>query len=417
MTKDQLLDAITTFYLESADFNGLPTRRIEVPEEQLRELVSDLVRADLISVNFGDIHPNPHIKAFEPEPVEVQLEKLVTVGLEHACLYPSIRHLSKVVEASKYADAPFTQRLYLGEPQLIYYAFDLSGLEIYRNDPRYYYVCDDVSGLISVRDRHFGTGEMRESDEVLLQTFGFAYDSDLNRAVAVYLWYLAQLSPEHQRIWAAKMLPGHYQLHPDYHRKSMGHFPEGISIFTAFIEEMCHINEMCRLMGRAPLFRNEFREQARPKDFSFLIRPTLREFNHFVHVLDKMLSENIDFEFFQGDIAFTIEEERANGTIATRPKGSIKVLEDWLNTMFRPGDPEPMQKMFATFKKIRKLRQEPAHVVQEDVFDQRYFKEQRQLMIEAYDAIRTLRLILQNHPATRAYRIPEWSQTGRIWTY
>ena len=35
-------------------------------------------------------------------------------------------------------------------------------------------------------------------------------------------------------------------------------------------------------------------------------------------------------------------------------------------------------------KKVRKKRQDPAHVVDEDIFDEKYFKDQRELMIRAY---------------------------------
>ena len=80
-------------------------------------------------------------------------------------------------------------------------------------------------------------------------------------------------------------------------------------------------------------------------------------------------------------------------------------------------DPKPANEMIAVFQKIRKMRMRPAHQVDDCVFKQEYFKEQRKLMIEAYTAIRTLRLILANHPRTKDYKIPEWLHEGKIWTY
>ena len=53
-----------------------------------------------------------------------------------------------------------------------------------------------------------------------------------------------------------------------------------------------------------------------------------------------------------------------------------------VHTHFRPADAESeaeMERMFATFKRIIKLRQERAHAVKEDVFDQAYFRQQREL--------------------------------------
>ena len=73
--------------------------------------------------------------------------------------------------------------------------------------------------------------------------------------------------------------------------------------------------------------------------------------------------------------------------------------------------------MIKIFRKIRDLRIRPAHKVMNDMFEQKYFKQQRELIIEAYNAIRTLRLILANHPNTKKYNIPEWLFKGEIWTY
>src|SRR2546427_2325363 len=93
-------------------------------------------------------------------------------------------------------------------------------------------------------------------------------------AIVVSCW-----SPEHQQVWAARMLTGDYKLHPGYFDASiLGERPKGVPIFNAFLHEQHHINEMAKLMRRAPLFREEFVHD-KPRGFAFLIRPTLREFN------------------------------------------------------------------------------------------------------------------------------------------
>ena len=415
--QDDILREVTDHYLNSGDFNGLFALKLTGDQEQLKSALSQMIREDRISLTFGDIHPNPHIKAFEAEPASKQLEKIDTLGLQSVCIYPTKAHLATVVDQSQYHGLPFTQKLAMGEPQLGFYSFNLSVLEIYRNDPRYYYRNDDVSGTISIASNHPESGEMQKSDQVLLQTFGFSYDSNMNRAVAVFLRYLADLSPEHQQIWNAKVLGPDYKLHPDYYKSSMGHWPEGASLFTAFLYEQYHINEMCRLMGRPPLFRQEFTEGRRPRGFGFLVRPTLKEFNDFVLLLDKMLSDNIDVQFFQGEVPLEEEVPRDDGRVVIRHKGSLAVLEEWVRAKFRPSDPEPIDEMFAALRDTRKQRQHPAHAVEEDRFDQKYFQEHRELAMRAYDAIRTLRLMFKNHPACHAHSIPDWLQTGKIWTY
>ena len=80
-------------------------------------------------------------------------------------------------------------------------------------------------------------------------------------------------------------------------------------------------------------------------------------------------------------------------------------------------DRKPIVRMIDTFKEIRQLRQHPAHVIEDDVFDQIYFKKQRELIIDAYNGVRILRLILANHPAVRGYKVPDYLQSGRIWSY
>src|SRR3990172_8340777 len=102
-SKQHVLKVVTDFYLNSGDFNGLPIRNLR-PSQRLVVAIAQLVRENKITLNFGDIHPNPHIKAFDPEPVDQQLEKLRRIQLQHACLYPSESHLSGLVNHSEYGD-------------------------------------------------------------------------------------------------------------------------------------------------------------------------------------------------------------------------------------------------------------------------------------------------------------------------
>lgn len=416
--KSKILKQVSDYYLKSRDFNGTSVSNIKLQVQNYLPAIEELVREGLISLNFGDRHPNPHILAFEPEPTETQLEKIKKVGLKYVCFYPTKKHLIKIVDKSKYLGKPFALMLALGEPQLSYKAFDLSVLEFYRNDPRYHYVTDDIQGSISIKSDFFKKGKVYKRDKIFVQTFGFAYNKSLTkRAVAVYIRYLYNLSPEHQQLWYNKMLRGKYLLHPDYYRSTMGNFPEKESIFTAFLEELHQINKMSVRMGKPNLFREDYSSKTKPKEFSFLIRPTLKEFNNFIHLLDKLLSENINKSFFKGELPLEFEEIMSDGRIKVTPKGTITLLKEWLERVSFP-DPRPRDKMFKTLRKIRKLRQPQAHDVNDDIFDQKYFKQQRKLVIEAYDAIRTLRLIFANHPRVKDYDgVPEWLYKGEIWNF
>jgi hypothetical protein len=422
MTDSDALEFISDFYLSSRDFNGVPVRtlrnHLELDMLATSELLERLVKSEEVDLLFGNVHPNPHIKAFSHITHEQQLEFLKELCLtDSVCVYPGKKQLAKLPLEERFKGRPFDLQLARGHGQLEYRAFDLAVLEHYRNDPRYYYETDFINGSISIRDEYFENESMPKHDQVLMQSFGFAYDSDLNRAVAVFLCYLADLSPEHQRVWHTKMLFGDYKLHPDYYRNSiLGDWSTRISLFEAFTLELKVINEMAALIGKPALFRHVFQTE-RPKEFGFLLRPTLAEFNAFVLLLDKMLSDNIDKAFFENDVPLEEDKTRPDGKIEVRQKGTIALLEEWLRKNFRLADPKPFESMFKAFRKVRHLRQKPAHTVNENLFNQTYFKEQRKIMIEAYNALRTLRLVLANHPKVRRNppEIQEHLAKGEIW--
>jgi hypothetical protein len=423
---EKIIGAVTSFYLESHDFNGIPAAALaeqlgsawQAVHPRLKELIDD----DLVGVLYEDTAINSHVIRVGFEPKETQIAKLAAADLHQTCIYPRPKHLAAVVDTARYIREPYKLCLALGEPQLAHRSFDLSVLENYRNDPRYHYENNDINGSISVRDRASGSHGMEERDEIFLQTFGFSYDDDMNRAVAVYLRYLADLSSDHQQVWKAKELQGKYLLHPDYYRSSIiGDWGERIPIFDALLAELRIINQMATAMGHPPLFRDDYGEHGvrKPQKFSFLIRPTLEEFNAFVLLLDKMLSDNINKAFFRAEVADETHVERGDGKVEVRQKGSLQIIDEWVRKFFRPDDWQPWQQAIAALRDVRKRRQKPAHAVDENVFDQQYFKEQRDLIIRAYEAVRTIRLMFENHPkvAKAAIEIPEWLRDALIWTY
>jgi len=427
VSAEQVLQKITKHYLKSRDFNGITIaellEELETEWFTLRTLLKTLVAEELVSVIDHDTDVNPNIYRLPLEPKESQLRKLDGDNVPIGCLYPRTKHLTQVIDRSSYDGKPYLLELALGEPQLAYRSFDLSILEFYRNDPRYYYTNDDVRGTINVRDAYFESEGMADSDQVLLSSFGFSYDDDLNRAVAVFLRYLADLSPEHQRIWKAKEIGGSYKLHPDYFRNTVyGEWGECVPICNAFLKEVRLINQMTSAMERPPLFKEDFGEYGddKPRKFGFLIRPTLEEFNNFVLLFDRMLSDNIDKKFFQNDVPYEREEERRDGKIVVHQKGTLQILDEWIRKWFTPygNDWEPWERAMKSFRDLRKLRQKPAHSIDEDVFDQSYFRQQRELLIDVYNGVRTLRMLLENHPRVResGIEVPDWLREGRIWT-
>lgn len=421
MQQYKLLETITEFYIKSGDFNGYPLYLLRcelgIPTPDLVDLLRSLITDRKIDIVCGNMHSNPHIRAFSTITSEEQLKFLDELELDdHFCLYPSAEVLA-TIGAEQHNASPYTKELALGVGQLDFRSFDLSVLEYYRNDPRYLYRTDAINGQISISDEYYESNAIPTHDQTHLQSFGFSYDEDLNRAVAVFVRYLHDLSPEHQQLWKAKQLNGRYCLHPDYYRSSiLGDWGTKLSIFSAFCQELGVINQMADLIGYAPFFHKTFQEEM-PKEFGFLLRPTLKEFHSFAQLLDKMMSENINKNFFKGDIETEEDSPRADGKIVVQQLGTITLLDRWVRKKFRPSDPKPLDEMLAAFRKVRNLRQAPAHKLDDNRFDQQFFKDQRRLILDAYEAVRTFRLLLANHPSVRANPpdIGEYLFKGEIW--
>lgn len=416
----EILDRITRFFVDSRDFNGIPvwtlTADMGTDWDTIREKLRPLVEQNRIGLIDEETDVNPHIIRRGFEPVQIQLAKLDKEEPTHMCLYPRPAVLREIVDKSKFDGKPYGLELALGEPQLSYRSFDLTVLEFYRNDPRYRYDTDDINGQIC-----HDSDDLKEKDKVLLQTFGFAYDTAFNRAVAVFIRYLNDLTSEHQQIWKNKEITDDFKLHPDYYRNAIiGDWGERVPICSAFLKELYIINLMAEAIGRPPLFRDDFGEYGdrRPKRFGFLIRPTLEEFNAFVLLFDKMVSDNISKEFFMNEVPYETEVERKDGKIQVDQKGTLQILDDWMRRNWRTSDWTPWEEAMSALRRLRKLRQQPAHSVKEDTFDQEYFKRQRQLIIEVYAAIRTIRLMFANHPRVKiaGIEVPTWLFEGKIWS-
>jgi hypothetical protein len=423
--KKKVLEFVTGYYLTSRDFNGTPTPEIcsslGVSSEELKRILITLTKEGVVSLVSEAVDVNVHIKRFPALPQAEQVRLLEE--MEHldrysssTCIYPSASHLRGVVDDQYYKDRPFTLEIALGAPQLSHRSFDPSVLEFYREDPRYHFFYD-IRGEIVIKAEFYGSNRVPSFDEIVLENFGSSLDSEGNRAVAVFLRYLSQLTPEHQQIWKTRELSGDYTLHPCYYKWMVrGEWFDCTSVFSAFSAQLKCINQVCELMGRSHLFKNDLSGDARPREFGFLVRPTSKEFNSFVHLLDKVISENINLAFFQNEIELNEEIRKRDGRVEVRPKGSIAVLAEWLQKNFHTTDEDfeaSIKAIFATFKKIRKMRQKPAHATRENIFDKAYFKEQIEVMRETYEAISILRNAFCLHPVAINKNIP-LAYSGRV---
>ncbi len=408
---------VTRFFVESRDFNGIPIQTVVessgLAHDEVVAALADLARTGDVTVVTSSAFVNPHIKPWSVA-VDQQLEGLAKDDLTSACVYPSSELVRAATDLSRYDERPFTRRLALAEGQLEPVYFDLSVLESYQADPRYTFTFHDYAGSIGLTYKFHGSSDVEPSDDSFLQTFGLGYDDRDERVVVAHLRYLHGLSPEHQQIWNAKLVKRPCKMVYEYFQNGiLAEWAEDMSFYAAVLLEMRIINEIAVAVGRPPLFRTSFEDEA-PKEFSLFFRPTLRNFEAFVHVLDKMLSENIDKAFFMGDVDDEERITRNDGTIEVRVRGTLAMLDDWLRNKWKVTEAGFPANIMDPLREVRDQRQRPAHKIVPDEYDKRYAIKQDELVERVYFGLRLLRLLLQNYPQSKTVKVPEELQKGRI---
>jgi len=424
ISKNVVLIVVTRHYLKSPEFNGISVvelcEALKAPWSAIVEPLRLLVENEQVGILAEGSDIDTHVLRMGFPSREFQLAQLDKPPSPHTCIYPLLKHLAKVVDPSKYADRPYRMALALGEPQLAYRVFDLSVLEEYRGNPRYRYWTNDYGGQICIVGERRTEGPCSGDDQVLLPTFGFAYDASQNRAIAVLLHYLAALTPKHQQIWKPKELKGKFELYPDYFGTViLGNPPEGASIYAAVVAEIKLINQLARAMGRAALFHEHFEPdgEVRMREFACLVRPTAAEFNGFLRVLDRLMSESIDREFFRDDVPSETGNGRELGNATAHQKGTLEMLVDWGSRTFPAPQLDRWLQACRSLRKVRSLRQRPDQSRDDRIFDPSYISRQRELMILSYKSLHTLREMMSRLPAARGAKpeVPKWMRSGRVW--
>ncbi len=407
------------FFCSSGDFNGLPLTTLfeTLPDEPAtRAALIECVRNNRVSCTFYSVSGNPHIKRARDLPVERQIELLSIEPGNGVCLYPCADIVRQRMDVEEYNDRPFTKKLLLGDAQLDWEGFDLGVLERYHNDPRYHFQFYDHSGTLSIRDFDGANSGILERDKVFLQTFGLGYGREDERLAVVFLRYLSGLSPEHQQYWNSFRYEGRVKPHPEYYRSSyFGEWPEYISYIGAILAEMKLINELTLGIYSASLFRETFGDEQRPPGFTPFFRPTLKNFNDFVLAMDKLLSENLNHEFFRGKVAAETDRVREDGKTVVERRNSISMLDAWLRKAVRWDDEdEALDAIVGPLKRIRRKRQAPAHKLQENEYSTEFDAQQHAILQEVYLGLMNLRITLAKHRGAPPIDVPDYLTEGKI---
>lgn len=255
-----------------------------------------------------------------------------------------------------------------------------------------------------------------EDNSDYIKDYGMAYSDGevFKRAVGVFLIDLTNLSPKIQMLWKAFELDNqdNYKINSGFVRNLIyGEWTTDYWIFHALIDELKIINKQCQAMEISPLFSQTYGTHYSeiPEGYRNILLPTMKNYYDFVLVLEKMFVHNISIKAFQKD-SFLIEKiDRRNekGEI----KGSLTMLSEWLNKNIKTCI-NIDETIISPLKKIRKIRQIPAHQLIDNSFDVSLYNKQNELVIETYKSIRFIRLLFSNHPATESVKIPDYLFTG-----
>lgn len=412
-----LLNQIVDFYLKSPDFNGIRANvLLENSAPAMLETLKKLVVQGYVDV-YSSEYDNPHIKRLPPMSVDTQLRFLdVANGEEHVCIFPSVKTMRRRLRI-KYRTKPFTRFLALAHPQLQALYFQLGVLGRYQADPRYIFRFDGLEGRISVKTASYKGREMAEAEKVSLQSFGLGTSAKGHRVIVSFARYLSSMSSRHQQHWETYRVRGECTMEKNYSLRGIwGVWTEGISIYNALLAEIFHINQMCQMIGLPNLFRLDYSRETRnddlpqdePKGFGLLMVPTKKHFLEFAQVLDKIISENLNKRFF-AEQGIELEEKTAkkNGEVVVTQKGTLRLLEEWLTKYIRIEAENGPATVMKPLKKVRELRQSPAHRFVDDEFSIKYQHNKEKLITKVYVAISNIRMFFQTHPKAQSYHFPE----------
>lgn len=394
MTRSAILNRITHYYLESPKFNGMPASSLAYQLTSslydLADALPALISAEAVSVRYGDIHPNPFIRALPDESIETQLQKLSPERLAFACIFPLNQHLKQTVDPVVFDDRPFSLRLALGEPQYNFDFFDPVLLDFYMDDVRCK-VDHDVQSTL-----HLPNGRIHFSRASL----GGSYGIQFTNLLTANLEQLAGLDATEQRFWESMALPGPCTVHPEVVRTLLeGRFKERISVFEALFDEMRAINALCEGLALPKMFLGDSSPQNELINLGFLPTPTIRSFRQFFLNLQILMIQDVNPRFLKRIEKPTFRSiQRRKSRMLQRPsKTTLGHLYDWMQSQASTAGEDALLRFVALVKKTRHDLYERMSYCSQHLADHTLLQLQRRLMWYAYQGLKSIREFLERH--------------------
>lgn len=399
-------------------FNGVKLQEInaDIDDASLRKALVKLVRDRKIDVISSATQLNPHIKRLPAPSVVRQLETLDVTEKYHTCLYPTPLTIQETFDLSFLDDKPFSLALAEGSEQLKPEFFELGVLDRYQLDPRYLFQFSEYAGQISILSDSDKTGPTLERDQISIQTFGLGIDNADDAVVCVFLRYLSNLTPEHQRHWQTHLSSKPALMHENYYKPSLlGEFWENNSAIAAIRFSVNSINKICDAIWGKALFLNEVPSEVH-YNLSPFMRATKADFLSFAHELDKLISENLNPSFFDDKVDAFRMINHPDGTMERVNKGTLARLDEWLcdGTLSAEDVEKLRNEIIRPLRRVRQERQSAAHKIIKNEFDKRFTYLKRELLLDAAFALGNIFFILSRNSLAPTIRVPKWFEEGRI---
>lgn len=383
--ESQISDILAHYWLVENRYCGLAESQIL---KRLNQLISDPLTIDELHLRLLTMQVRGEVVIGRPETDPIVFPR-------RALLEP--RDPAKESEVGIY-----TKQLRLGGSQIAHRYFDRQVLDRYLQNPRYEFKEFDVSGRISTPDN---VPNMLPKDRVYIR-FGQACHPSGAPAVAVILFDLGELSRKHQQYWASYEIHEECQPDPDYIKQNFdAELIQLVSARKALLGELKEINRICNLMSEPELFRKTYEPYELLK-LVVITKPTADAFLSFVNELDKLLSQNINKEFFESKIDLVDNKGR--------DKGTLKLLDEYLKSYDLTSS--AVNDICGPLKNVRKYRQTPSHKITEDEFDIDYWMKQNKLIMDVLNALHLLRKVFEKHSSLKdkGYIPPKWLDQWRI---
>ncbi len=413
---NSVLDRIIAFYLDSRDFNGLPIcgpKEVDLPNTET------LVRSGLVQVVDQKDYLNCHIRPWQSKrSIDDQIKSLRNIGIDKqfVCLYPTPAAMKDYNLEGRYEVLPYDRRMAEGCGTLEVAFFKYEVLEPYRNDPRFIFKSSDYGVDIWLNDDLFTDETEPDMDKIAIDHVGFAYDMsnfreddanpEIRRLVCAFYADLRKLNSTHQLRWSTYEIIGKSEIspHPMWWSQQMGLWPDNLGPFDRFFYELKTLNTLFEQAHGDTLLKTT----SRPDGFGWIMRPSQMEYDGFVHQLDKLLSENIKHRSLD---LLGIEKKNDKGD----QLGTLNRLE---LTLCRFGVTEANAKSeLGPLRKVRKLRQKPAHTLTGNVTDSTFVHRQASLLQEVSESIESIRRFWQTHPSNTDWDEPDYAsmEANRYW--